>query len=155
MKIRLLLIVTFLCLFTLPSFGQIQIISAEVEKEERFIGEVKSKSFPKRVVASLKEVKWKNGDIFYYLTFRNINYDFKQDYQTITFYGNQETVETLYSVLKDGLQSPHYKAVLKVGEDDFFVNGIMRKETNGVMWSTGLGTSKPLTEYELNLLFGK
>lgn len=155
-SIKTLLTVFFVFLFTIPSYSQITVISDGSEYEEKEIGQ--SKSLGIGMVAKLTERKYTDGDLVYFLLFRNSEYTSIVDFEAVSFFADEETLDQLYSLFKDGFDSPEvnrYKITIQLGDETFTIRGSGVGKIKYMTFYTKNDTSHPLTLKQVNQLFGR
>lgn len=155
-SIKTLLTLFFVFIFSIPSYSQITVISDGSEYEEKEIGQ--SKSLGIGMVAKLTERKYTDGDLVYFLLFRNSEYTSIVDFESVHFFADEETLDQLYSLFKDGFDSPEvnrYKITIQLGDETFTIRGSGVGKIKYMTFYTKNDTSYPLTLKQVNQLFGR
>lgn len=145
--------VTMIALTSLTSFGQLQKISIPKEKT---IGKVAPAGvFLLELTYNVDE---NTSDTLYTLTYRNAEYMHIDSYESVKFNGGTETLNALYDMFKGAFNSEDiktYKQEAKLGLSLILVQGYKSMGVKGVKFSTTKGYINPITESQLDKLFGK
>jgi hypothetical protein len=99
-----------------------------------------------------------NGEKVYQWKYRNGKYTTLDSYETIKFSGDGNTLETLYSMIKDVFKSDdikNYKKEVMLGNSLLIIKGYRYFGVNGVTFITERGWINPLNEKQIDNLFGK
>ena len=92
------------------------------------------------------------------LTYRNGKYITLDDYKTIKFKGDDETITSLYNVFHDAFKTDDiksYEQTIKLGDELITIKGYKMMGIKGVQFLTKWGWLNPINESQLNKLFGK
>ena len=141
-KILLLLLIA-----PVLGFGQIQKSNLP---EVSLIGEV---SNPVGFIASLKK-SVVDGKDFYMLTFRNAEYQYLTEVETLSFYADKDDLEYLFLELKKGFKSKS-EMNLDVGKSKLYFNQYINNKTLLIYVSGEAKGYFSLNGKQLFKLFGK
>ena len=153
---KILLVLT-LTLGTLVSNAQLTKLDP-LEKPIK-VGEVKIGYI---VIANLSFRPNELGDTTYTLTFRNAKYTTIDDYKSIEFKADTETINTLYSLFNDAFSSEdikNYEQTISLGNSVLKIKGYKAMGIKGVQFysasSSVVSYMNPINKGQLDNLFGK
>jgi len=102
------------------------------------------------------------GDTNYTLTFRNAKYTTLDDYKSIEFKADTETINTLYSLFADAFSSEdikNYEQTITLGNSVVKIKGYKAMGIKGVQFysasSSVVSYMNPINKTQLDNLFGK
>ena len=145
--------VTMIALSSLTSFGQLQKVSTP---KTTSIGKVAPGGY--LVLDLVYNVDENTSDTLYALTYRNAKYMTIDSYETIKFNGGTETLNALYDIMKGAFNVTDiktYKQAATIGTSYISVEGYKSLGVKAVRFYTPKGGINPITESQLDKLFGK
>jgi len=102
------------------------------------------------------------GDTTYTLTFRNAKYTTLDDYKSIEFKADTETINTLYSLFADAFSSEdikNYEQTISLGNNLLKIKGYKAMGIKGVQFycsaNNVVSYMNPINKGQLDNLFGK
>ena len=102
------------------------------------------------------------GDTTYTLTFRNAKYTTLDDYKSIEFKADTETINTLYSLFTDAFSSEdikNYEQTISLGNNLLKIKGYKAMGIKGVQFycsaNNVVSYMNPINKGQLDNLFGK
>jgi hypothetical protein len=103
------------------------------------------------------------GDTIYTLTFRNAKYTTLDDFESIEFKADTETINTLYTLFADAFTSDdikNYEQTISLGDNVVKITGYKAMGIKGVQFYTANKASvvsfmRPINKAQLDNLFGK
>jgi hypothetical protein len=102
------------------------------------------------------------GDTNYTLTFRNAKYTTLDDYKSIEFKADTETINTLYSLFADAFSSEdikNYEQTITLGNSVVKIKGYKAMGIKGVQFYSASNSvvsyMNPINKTQLDNLFGK
>jgi hypothetical protein len=147
--------VLLLALVATVSFGQIQVL--EVNKTPKVtLGKIKSG------LAFVAEMEYEanKSDTLYTLSFRDYKYQQITSIRLISFNSDSDAFNSFYSICKsvfndENRKNKDYSVTFKLGGETILVANYKMMGMTYVQIFDGTGMSTPLTESQLNKLFGK
>lgn len=132
--------------------AQIQVLEKPATIE---VGKIKAGMY---LIANMSYSIYNSGDTTYTLIYRNAKYTQIDDYKTFSFNSTNGEFEQFYNLFKKAFTADdikNYSITFKLGEEMLNLVGYKQMGVKGVMVITTKGATNPLTENQINKLFGK
>jgi hypothetical protein len=156
--LRKLTLAIALTLATLVSNAQLTKMTPS--SKETKVGQVKIGFI---VIADLSYIPNSFGDTTYTLTFRNAKYTTLDDFESIEFKADTETINTLYTLFADAFSNDDiksYEQTISLGDNIVKITGYKAMGIKGVQFYSANRASvvsfmRPINKTQLDNLFGK
>jgi len=149
--LSLFVVILFLLHFHNDVYSQIQIIENGKKTE---VGKLKAGYITIAELTYSIEEK----DTVYSMIYRNAKYSQIDSYETLTFSGEGNTLNTLFDLMQKAILSENpkeYEVTIKLGIEPLIIKGYKSMGVKGVQFLTSKGWLAPINETQLKKLFGK
>ena len=139
-----------MALTSLMSFGQLQVLEKTPITE---IGKLKIGPY---LMASIEYSKFDEEQNQYTITLKNQRYQQINVYETLSFYGNDETIKDLHKLILSAFESndiKSYEKTLQLGDELITIQGMKQLGVKSVYIHTS-DSFIGLTENQWNKVFG-